>query len=92
MTGKPTAAPAYFPYKHDSMAVVMAAEALGAEPGAPLEQWLCGHARTPDNTAKIGKGRTRCRKCRNEYGRVWAAARYERERRSLARMVGEARA
>ena len=26
--GRPTAAPAYFPYKHDSMAVVMAAEEL----------------------------------------------------------------
>ncbi len=26
MTGRPTAAPAYFPYKHDSMAVVMAEE------------------------------------------------------------------
>ena len=27
MNGRPTAAPAYFPYKHDSMAVVMAEEA-----------------------------------------------------------------
>ena len=37
MTGRPTAAPAYFPYRHESMAVVMAQEALDAWLRRPAE-------------------------------------------------------
>ncbi len=72
MTGRPTAAPPYFPYKHDSMAVVMAREGL---------LWNCGHERTPENTANTGNGR--CRLCWNAYCRErYGRTRYERERRS----------
>ena len=73
--GRPTAAPAHFPYKHDSMAVVMVREG---------SLWKsCGHCRSPQET--------RCRTCQSAYnrascerdGKAYDRARYERERRSV---------
>ena len=69
MTGRPTAAPAYFPYKHDSMAVVMANECTGCF--IPIAKSsvlrLCASC-CGKRAAKIMQDR----------------ARYERERRSVA--------
>ncbi len=54
MTGRPTAAPPYFPYDHPSMAVVMVWEG---------SLWKsCGHERRD--------GQHRCATCQSEYHRA----------------------
>lgn len=73
MTGRPTAAPAYFPYHHESMAVVMANECTGCF--VPISRAnvsrlcpSCNGKRQGAQTGKMSSDR----------------ARYERERRSVA--------